>query len=131
MSERSVLEEVMLDILVLAVPAIAVPPGKRRQLCLQSIVIECFRKNSAPKMGWLTRATLKECLTLNPERFKSIDLVPKVSINEPFAALRRCPGLKRGLEEGDKKVKGITEMSAPVSTKKDNLDTVSSTDMEP
>ena len=68
---------------------------------------------------------------MNPERFKSIDLVPNVSINEPLAARRRCPGRKRGLEEGGKKDNGITDMSAPVSTKKDNPETASDTDMEP
>ena len=69
---------------------------------------------------------------MNPARFKLTDLVPKVSMKDPFAARRRCPGRgRRDVEQAGKKDKGITEMSAPVSTKKENSDSLSNTDMEP
>ena len=60
--------------------------------------------------------------------------MPKVSINEQLAALRRCPGRAGGsLVAGlrFKKDKGSTKMSAPVSTKKEDLETLSKTDIEP
>ena len=60
--------------------------------------------------------------------------MPKVSIKEPFAALKRCPGHGvDGLEFAliVKKDKGSTDMSAPVSTKKEDPEDSSKTDIDP
>ena len=53
---------------------------------------------------------------------------------EPLAARSRCPGRAGGsLAPGGtfKKDNGSTEMSAPVSTKKEELEEVSQTDIDP
>ena len=52
----------------------------------------------------------------------------------PFAALRRCPG--RGRDGGEpcvtgRKDNGSTDISAPVSTKKEHLEDSSNTDIDP
>ena len=60
--------------------------------------------------------------------------MPKVSIKEPFAALNRCPGRGGGgLEPGlmARKYNGSTDMSAPVSTKKEEPEDSSQTDIDP
>ena len=60
--------------------------------------------------------------------------MPKASIKEPFAALKRCPGRGvGGLEPAlvAKKDKGSTDMSAPVSTKKEDREDSSKTDIDP
>ena len=56
-------------------------------------------------------------------------MVPKVSINDPLAARRRWPGL--GVKGTDLKEVGSTEMSAPLSTRKEYPDSSSCIDMDP
>ena len=110
------------------------PSGNRRQLLLTSMRRECFLKKSAPKIGLATLATRKQCRAEKPGSSRDTDFLPNVSINVPLAARRRWPG--RGV--GDLlllllsiKDKGNTEMSAPLSTKKEHCDAESKTDKEP
>ena len=96
--------------------------------------MENFLKKSAPKIGCATLATRKECLAEKPGNCKVKDLVPKVSMVEPLAALRRWPGRGMGallLLSLIIKDNGITEMSAPLSTRKEHLEVASKTDIDP
>ena len=56
-------------------------------------------------------------------------------MKEPFAALRRCPGRGGGILEPalmvKKDKKTSTDMSAPVSTKKEDFEDSSKTDIDP
>ena len=98
------------------------------------MTMEFLRKKSAPRIGCPTLATRKECDTENPPNRRRSVLVPKVSMYEPLAARRRCPGWAGGSFAPCltfKNDNGSTEMSAPVSTKKADLEEVSQTDIEP
>ena len=70
-------------------------------------------KKSESKMGWFTSARKKECTTLRPWKSKAMSRVPKIRIEDPFAADNTDKGLD--LREG---VAGKTDTSAPLSTKK-------------
>ena len=85
-------------------------------------------------MGLATLATRKQCRVENPGSSRETDFLPKVSIKVPLAARSRCPGRDAGVLlvlVFSIKDKGNTEMSAPLSTKKEHCDTESKTDMEP
>ena len=63
-----------------------------------------------------------------------MDFCPKVSIKVPLAARRRWPGLGKELPKDfslDKKEIGNTDMSAPLSIKKEYFDAESKTDIDP
>ena len=92
--------------------------------------MECFLKKSAPSNGCATLATLNVCLVEKPGRTKEIVFLPKVSIDEPLAARRRCPGRARSWEAWRKDT-GRTDMSAPLSTRKEVSEALSKTDIDP
>ena len=63
-----------------------------------------------------------------------MDFLPKVSIKVPFAARRRWPCLGKKLPVDcflDKKEIGNTDMSAPLSIKKEHFEAESKTDIDP
>ena len=101
---------------------------------MTSINNECFLKKSAPRIGLSTLATLNEWRAEKLGRSKRMDFLPKVSMKVPFAALSLCPCLGgRALIDllADKKDVGNTDMSAPLSIKKEHFEVASHTDMDP
>ena len=72
------------------------------------------RKKSEPRIGFFTSANRKRCVSLRPGRDKKIDLLPKVLMADPFAAVRDTEG--QFLCAADA---GKTDMSAPLSSKKE------------
>ena len=110
--------------------SIVLPPGRRRQLFLTSINNECFLKKSAPRMGLSTLATRNEWRAEKLGRSKRMDFLPKVSMKVPFAARNLWPRLgERSLLDllADKKDVGKTDMSAPLSIKKEHFEVESNT----
>ena len=85
----------------------------------------CFRKKSDPKIGFDTSARRNGCCACSPENLSLMVAVPKVRIEEPFAA-------SKPLSSGqDLSEAGKTEMSAPVSTRNAFLDSSSHTESVP
>ena len=72
------------------------------------------RKKSEPKIGRLTSANKKECVTLSPGSERKMFLRPYVCMEEPLAAVK----LDKALVFFWAADAGKTETSAPLSTRK-------------
>ena len=101
--------------------------GRKRRRRGTSISRLLAQKKSVPSIGFCTSAKRKLCTTRSPGKERDTDLVPKVRIEDPFAAVRSvvvgvlfCEG-----------VVGKTDTSAPLSTRKERCWRRQNTDSAP